>query len=235
MTDTSAASNHRFADLADHELLRVLRDESLDAAASEAALREARRRRLALAAPEPSAPPQPSPMPSSSAAQTAVAVENYTFAADRFADNPYQTPQSAAPPPPLHSRRTGTVNVLWWLHIAALALYTLFAAYNITVSGRVTVFPLGFVAALVLCVVGMIGWRLQRALLQQWLWGLLGVGALLYSVMLLFSLVAILFVDVPGLNVSRPTVFALGAVSALVVLPLTWGLTGYAFRSKSLW
>lgn len=234
MTDANSGHPHRFADLADHELLRLLRDESLDAAAGAAALREARRRRLAPAAPQPAAPPKPSPTPSPPPAQTAIAAEDYAFVADHFTDNPYQTPQSAAPPDSPRSRRTGTVNALWWLHITVLALYTLFVAYNLTVSGRLTTFPLGFLAALVLCVVGMVGWRLQRALLHQWVWGLLGVGALLYSVMLLFSLVAIVFVEVPGLNVSRPTMFALGAAGALIVLPLTWGLTGYAFRSKSL-
>lgn len=66
-------------------------------------------------------------------------------------------------------------------------------------------------------------------------WGWPGVGALLYSAMLRFCLVAIVFVEVPGSNLSRPTMFAPGVAGALVVLPLTWGLTGWAFRSKSFW
>ena len=88
---------------------------------------------------------------------------------------------------------------------------------------------------LVLCVVGMVGWRLQRALLHQWLWGLLGVGALLYSVMLGFSGLALVFSDMTVGNLSRLQMFGVFVASLLIVLPLTFGLTGYAFRSKSLW
>ena len=221
----STDHNHHFDDLADHELLRALQRETLDTQARDAALRELQRRRLAL----------PSTEPAATAASTPATIENYDFAADRFADNPYQTPQSAPPPGLLPPPRTRIVNALWWLHIAAFALYTVAAFYDVIVSGRLVGYPTIFLAVLVLCVVGMVGWRLQRALLHQWLWGLLGVGALLYSVVLGFSGLALVFSDVTVANLSRLQLFGVFAASLLIVLPLTFGLTGYAFRSKSLW
>lgn len=233
MTDISVEQNGRFADMADHELIRALQREALDPPAREAALREVHRRRLPPTLLEPAAEPAPAAAPAPVPA--APAIENYAFGADRFADNPYQAPQSAPPPDALPSTRSRVVNALWWLHIALFALYTLSAIYNVTVSGRLSILPLGFLAVLVLCVVGMVGWRLQKALLHQWIWGLLGVGAMLYTAMLALGLVTIVFADLPDNNFSRPVLFALGIASTLIVVPLTWGLTGYAFRSKSLW
>ena len=71
--------NHHFGDMTDHELLRALQRDALDASAREAALGELQRRRLALPSLQPTAAAAAPP------ASTPAAIENDDFAAYQIA------------------------------------------------------------------------------------------------------------------------------------------------------
>lgn len=101
------------ADLSGTELQALLQREKPSEATRSAVPPELSSRGLspATAAPVPATPP------------------DYAFGADRFAENPYQTAQAAAPPDSTASLWSRTTGALWWVHTGLLAPVALRAIY----------------------------------------------------------------------------------------------------------
>lgn len=207
----------RYAELDDADLLRRLEQGELADIPLEIAQAELQSRGLALT-PHALRPPP-----------------NLDFPPDSFAANPYQPPHArsdeTADAP---SGRAQISAVLWWVYIAILGALALRSAYvsALRPSG-VTPAPLFSFGVIAWNCIGLVGWRLRKPLLWRWLWA---ISALLtWLTVALMALAGVVMALLAANDPAQWRIVWIATGTFLMLLPLAWGMSTYAFHEKTIW
>jgi hypothetical protein len=209
----------RYAELDDAQLRRRIEQGELADTPLEIALAELESRGLTVTINTPV--PQPPP--------------DFAFPPDAFAANPYQPPHArsdeALTTPAASTRLTA---ILWWVYIAILGTITLRNAFiSLMRPGGAVLMPVISFGFMALNCLGLTGWRLRRAVLWRWVWAVAAVVAWLGVALMAVSGVAMAFVAAS--NPAQGRLAWLALFVFLLLLPLAWGLSTYAFREDPLW
>jgi hypothetical protein len=217
---TRETLKQRYSDLVDDELLRRLRSGVLTELAREVALEEIATRGLSPDAPLTDTSPAINP--------------ELEFAEDEFERNPYQaprlTPHASTQPAAPYRRRIA--DLLWFAYVA---ITTLLILAMIVDPLRERDFGDAFHPGLAftgMAMVGLVAWRLRKALLSPLLWIGCFAANLAMAAVGWKAYLALISADSSGQADAHLPVVAAGLV---LLLPMYWGLARYAFGSRSIW
>ncbi|MBL8297074.1 MAG: hypothetical protein JNN30_01895 [Rhodanobacteraceae bacterium] len=217
----------RYSDLVDAELIRRVRSGVLTELAHEVAVAELQQRGVAF---DQDVPPDATSR-----------LDDIDFEPDEFAHNPYQSPR----PPATRASAADTkssikpgrsfVDVLWFLYAAIIALVLISSMVTALLGGRVRDLFHPATAAPLLGLVGLVAWRLRKAIVSPLLWvACLGLSAALFIIQLKAIWKFLATIEMRTLLDGASPGLTILAVVALE-LPLIVALACYAFASPSIW